>query len=162
LGRKSVRRNALIADLLHHIDFIEKAGTGIKRIRDDVHAQGCPEPAFENNGFFTAIFRPNPEVRGAARLAPDATPQVPRKYPASTPQVLAMLTAASTGEKSREELQTAAGVRDREHFRKEYLNVLLEAGLLELTIPDKPRSSRQRYRPTSAGIQFLRRFKEPE
>jgi len=62
LGRKSVRRNALVADLLHRIDFIEKAGTGIKRIRDDMRAQGCPEPDFEVNGFFTAIFRPNPGV----------------------------------------------------------------------------------------------------
>jgi predicted HTH transcriptional regulator len=34
------------------IDFIEKAGTGIRRIRDDVRAQGCPDPEFENNGFF--------------------------------------------------------------------------------------------------------------
>lgn len=66
LGRKSVRRNALIADLLHRIEFIEKAGTGIKRIRDDVRAQGCPEPVFEANGFFTTIFRPNPEVRALA------------------------------------------------------------------------------------------------
>ena len=33
LGRKSVRRNALIADLLHRIAFIDKAGTGMKRIR---------------------------------------------------------------------------------------------------------------------------------
>ena len=24
--------------------FIEKAGTGIKRIRDEVREQGCPEP----------------------------------------------------------------------------------------------------------------------
>ncbi len=44
LGHKSIRRNALIADLLHRIDFIEKAGTGIKRIRDGVRKQGCPEP----------------------------------------------------------------------------------------------------------------------
>jgi ATP-dependent DNA helicase RecG len=63
LGRKSIRRNPLIADLLHRIDFIEKAGTGIKRIRDEAHDQGCPEPVFEENGFFTAIFYPNPEVR---------------------------------------------------------------------------------------------------
>ncbi|MFH0900358.1 MAG: hypothetical protein V2A73_06995 [Pseudomonadota bacterium] len=28
LGRMSIRRNALIADLLHRIGFIEKAGTG--------------------------------------------------------------------------------------------------------------------------------------
>ena len=34
LGHKSIRRNALIADLLHRIDFIEKAGTGIRRIQE--------------------------------------------------------------------------------------------------------------------------------
>jgi ATP-dependent DNA helicase RecG len=66
LGRKSIRRNPLIADLLHRIDFIEKAGTGIKRIRDEAHDQGCPEPIFEENGFFAAIFYPNPEVRARA------------------------------------------------------------------------------------------------
>jgi len=42
LGHKTVRRNALIADLLHRIEFIEKAGTGIKRIRDEARDQGCP------------------------------------------------------------------------------------------------------------------------
>ncbi|MXW48045.1 MAG: hypothetical protein F4Z97_05350 [Gammaproteobacteria bacterium] len=29
LGHKSVRRNTLIADMLHRIGFIEKAGSGI-------------------------------------------------------------------------------------------------------------------------------------
>jgi hypothetical protein len=46
-----------------------------------------------------------------------------------------VLVAASPGERAREELQTTAGVRDREHFRKAYLKELLEAGLLEPTIP---------------------------
>ena len=40
LGHKSVRRNALIADLLHRIEFIEKAGTGIRRIRQAVASHG--------------------------------------------------------------------------------------------------------------------------
>lgn len=42
LGSKSIRRNALIADLLHRIDFIEKAGTGIKRIRDEARVVFIP------------------------------------------------------------------------------------------------------------------------
>lgn len=71
LGHKSIRRNTLIADMLHRIEFIEKAGTGIKRIRDEVREQGCPEPRFEETGFFTATFYPNPEVRAQA-----GTPQV--------------------------------------------------------------------------------------
>ena len=58
LGRKSVRRNPLVADLLHRIEFIEKAGTGIRRIRQAVRQHGSPAPVFESTGFFTAIFRP--------------------------------------------------------------------------------------------------------
>ncbi len=87
LGRKSVRRNALLADLLHRITYIEKAGTGIKRIRDEVRAQGCAEPLFENTGFFTATFFPDPWVRAQveAQAAPEVTGQAPPKYPPSHP-----------------------------------------------------------------------------
>ena len=55
------------------------------------------------------------------------------------------------GEKTREELQSAADIKDREHFRKEYLKALLASGLLEMTIPNKPRSSLQKYRLTAKG-----------
>ena len=70
LGTKSVRRSALIADLLHRIGFIEKAGTGVKRIRDEARGGGYPEPVWEANGFTTTIFRPNPDVRAAAGARP--------------------------------------------------------------------------------------------
>jgi len=165
LGRKSVRRNALIADLLHRIAFIEKAGTGIKRIRDEVREQGCPEPEFENSGFFTAIFRPNPEVRSQAvaqatgQVEAQVGSQVPPKFPSSSPQVSAVLETARQ-ESAREALQQAAGKRDRKHFRLTVLNPLVAAGMLELTIPDKPRSSKQRYRLTQAGIAHLTKTKE--
>ena len=52
LGHKSVRRNALIADLLHRIEFIEKAGTGILRMKDAVKEHGSLPPTFESTGFF--------------------------------------------------------------------------------------------------------------
>jgi len=58
-------------------------------------------------------------------------------------------------------LQASADIRDREHFRKTYLNPLVAAGLVELTIPDKPRSSKQRYRLTGAGRAHLNKNKEP-
>jgi len=165
LGRKSVRRNALIADLLHRIAFIEKAGTGIKRIRDEVRQQGCPDPEFEANGFFTAIFRPNPEVRALSeaqsgkQITPELAPQVPPKCPPSAPQVAAVLEMARQ-ESTRDALQHAAGMRDRKHFRLVVLNPLVAAGMLELTIPDKPRSSKQRYRLTQSGIEHLAKMKE--
>jgi DNA-binding PadR family transcriptional regulator len=52
-------------------------------------------------------------------------------------------------------------MKDREHFRKEHLTVLLDSGLLEMTVPDKPRSSRQRYRLTAKGREFLK-AQEPQ
>jgi ATP-dependent DNA helicase RecG len=53
------------------------------------------------------------------------------------------------------ELITIAGRSDRTKFRHQVLNPLLERGLIEMTIPNKPRSSRQKYRLTERGRRFL-------
>ena len=144
LGSRSIRRNALIADLLHHIDFIEKAGTGIRRIRNEARAQGCPEPTFEANGFFTAIFRPNPEVRPSADVH-----SVCHAIMADA-KVVRLLQALS-GTMTRHDLQCSLGLKNGEYFRKAYLLPALRAGLIEMTVPDKPRSQHQRYRLTPKG-----------
>ncbi len=52
------------------------------------------------------------------------------------------------GEMTRRELKDALGLKDDEHFRKALLLPALEAGWIEMAVPDKPRSSRQRYRLT--------------
>ncbi len=194
LGRKSIRRNALIADLLHRITFIEKAGTGIKRMRKEAHDQRCPAPAFEDNGFFTAIFYPNPEVRaqmgfmkepktpqvgtksGASRdhgQAPEtleSIAHVPDMYPTSTPQVTGQVTGQvavqvsaevlkmleiMSGEMTRVEIQVALGLKGRANFEERYLKPAIDMGLVNMTRPDKPRSSKQRYHTTSAGRAVL-------
>jgi predicted transcriptional regulator len=48
-----------------------------------------------------------------------------------------------------------AGRSDRTKFRHQVLNPLLERDLVEMTIPDKPRSSRQKYRLTEKGRRLL-------
>jgi len=49
----------------------------------------------------------------------------------------------------------ATGRASRTKFRHQVLNPLLDAGLIEMTIPDKPRSSKQRYRLTQKGRELL-------
>jgi hypothetical protein len=44
---------------------------------------------------------------------------------------------------------------DRTKFRHQVLNPLLAEGLIEMTIPDKPRSSSQKYRLTGKGRAWL-------
>lgn len=68
----------------------------------------------------------------------------------STTEVVRLL-AAMDPEHSRQELQDKLGLRNDEHFRKAYLLPALAAGFIERTIPDKPLSSKQRYRLTRAG-----------
>lgn len=52
---------------------------------------------------------------------------------------------------SRQELQWALGLKDDEHFREANLQPALQAGLIDLTIPDKPTSRLQRYRLAEKG-----------
>jgi len=152
LGKKSVRRNSLIADMLHRIAFIEKAGTGIKRMRDEAQEHGCPDPIFEANGFFTAIFRPNPMVK--TKAAVQITGEVGTKLALSRHQV--DILAKCTEEQTLLSLMELAGRSDRTKFRNQVLGPLLSEGLIEMTIPDKPRSSKQRYRTTALGLKVLR------
>lgn len=67
-----------------------------------------------------------------------------------TPEVERLLRVFS-GTHTRNELQSFLKLKDVEHFRKTYLIPALDAGLIEMTIPDKPRSSKQRYRLTQKG-----------
>jgi len=55
------------------------------------------------------------------------------------------------GEMSRRDLQEHLGLRNAEHFRKVYLQPAIREGLVEMTLPEKPRSSKQRYRLTRRG-----------
>ena len=85
----------------------------------------------------------------------EPTPQVtPQDTPQDTPQVtghVRQLVAVLTGAMSGARLQEALRLRDRNHFTNTYLRPALEAGLVEMTIPDKPTSRNQRYRLTTAG-----------
>ena len=44
------------------------------------------------------------------------------------------------------------GLSDRTKFRRKYIHQLLEVGILELTILDKPDSRNQKYRLTAKGV----------
>lgn len=51
-----------------------------------------------------------------------------------------------------------AGRTSRTKFRNQVLKPLLDAGVIEMTIPEKPRSSKQRYRLTSKGAVWLEAY----
>ncbi|MCF6290817.1 MAG: Fic family protein [Desulfobacterales bacterium] len=65
------------------------------------------------------------------------------------------LLKALTKPMNRTELQAQLKLRSQANFRERYLQPALAAGLIEMTIPDKPRSSKQKYRLTEKGREVL-------
>jgi ATP-dependent DNA helicase RecG len=71
-GYKSVRRNHLIADLLARAGYIEKAGTGIGRIRQDAEQNHCRYEINYTQDWFTVTF-----YRQSSEKIPDNPPNYP-------------------------------------------------------------------------------------
>lgn len=67
----------------------------------------------------------------------------PQDAPQDTPQVVRLLRALGDNSLSREALQQALGLSDRKSFRQAYLAPALSAGLVEMTLPDRPNSRQQ-------------------
>ncbi|MDY0073052.1 MAG: hypothetical protein RBR77_10430 [Thauera sp.] len=62
---------------------------------------------------------------------------------------------AVVGEISRQQIQSALGLKGEKHFRTAYLKPALEMRVVEMTLPDKPTSRNQRYRLTAGGQHWL-------
>jgi Fic family protein len=85
---------------------------------------------------------------------PEITPQVA----AATPQVRRLLSLLCDKELSAAELRKLMGLSDAKSFRRLYLRKAIDAGLVEMTIPGKPRSKSQRYRLTQLGAEVNSRM----
>ena len=139
-------RNRRIGEFLKELDLTEGRSTGVPKILRAMERNGSPPPEFESDEDRTYFLVRLPVHEraelGAGYMPPAVTPEV-------TPEV--RLAQTLVGEMARQQLQEALGLKDDEHFRTAYLRPALAAGLIEMTIPDKPRSSKQRYRLTDLG-----------
>ena len=138
-GHISVLRNPDIAHVLYLRGMMEKLGRGSLLIQDLCEKQNIPAPEWKSDpdlGVTLTFF------------APEMTPEV-------TPEVKRMLLVIS-GEMTREEIMEKLGLKDEKHFRENYQQVAVNLGLIEMTIPDKPRSSKQKYRLTEKGKAILK------
>lgn len=56
-GKVSVRRNERIADLFFRMDKVERAGTGIRRMKEAMYSAGLSAPRIKQTSFYTIIFQ---------------------------------------------------------------------------------------------------------
>ena len=89
-------------------------------------------------------------------LSASGNPQQTGQVSGQVSGEMARLLSVCTGIHSQRELMTKLGLHSRPHFNTSYLIPALRAGYLERTIPDKPHSSRQRYRLTAKGCASIK------
>jgi predicted HTH transcriptional regulator len=113
--------------------LIEAWGTGIRRMRAELESYPEVELVLQ-------------EVTQAFQV------QFVRKKAQDTAATEVALLNVMSGDMTRAQIRDALGLKNDEHFRKAYLVPAIDAGLIEMTIPDKPRSSKQKYRLTTKGM----------
>lgn len=156
--------NPIIANVFYRAGIIERWGSGTLNIVDWCMENGNPTPTWkEQAGSVYVIFLPAElpiAVEIGARqkteerqLTGEIRHQVGTKSGPSRDQVEILRNCMT--DKGISELMAIAGRTNRTKFRDQVLKPFLEVGWLEMTIPDKPRSSKQKYRLTVKGRELL-------
>jgi len=145
--------NPLIAEPLYLSKYIEKAGSGTLDMLKLCLAAGLHPPEFRMDVgcFVVSIHRKR--LTGSGEAIP-AQAQVEAQE-ILTELELKMLLSCREGSMSGQELLSIAGYASRTGNFKRSLEKLLQTDFLEMTIPDKPKSSKQRYRLTAKGKAVL-------
>ena len=151
----SKRRNPVIADVFHRLNYMERRGSGLRKICEATAAEDAyrPEykPLFEADEFDFLVTlwnmnQANSDRPGTQDSDPVADPVADPVNDPVGPQVRALLEALGNESLPTRELMGRLGLSHRHTFRENYLRPALEAGLIVRTIPDKPNSRNQRYR----------------
>ena len=171
LGIKSIPRNPLLFGILYRMDAVEHIGSGIKRIRNLCKEYGVAEPKLEiSEHWFTVIF-PRPELPESGNQEKTKQKQLdPQRGQAGSKSGLSRNQVGTKLALSRHQVEILRNCldsqpvkilmeivdrKDRTKFRNQILAPLLKHGLIAMTIPDKPRSSKQRYLITEKGRTLL-------
>lgn len=138
----SVRRNPVIADLFHRMKFMERRGSGIKKILDETaKLPGYSDefkPSFRStqSSFFVTLKNMNYRIHSL-------NDQV--NYQVSDQVMTKLILEFCEVARSKQEICEYLGFRSRTYFTRTYLNPLLHSKQLTMTIADKPHSRNQKY-----------------
>jgi len=134
---KSKPRNPIIAHACFMSGYIDTWGRGTLKIIDSCKEAGLPEPIIK-------------ELQGGIEISilkKEFTIEV-------TEQVINLILAIDSEDYTSSLIMAKLKLKHRPTFLYTYIQPALEQGFIEMTIPDKPKSSKQKYRLTEKGKGF--------
>jgi ATP-dependent DNA helicase RecG len=148
--------NPLIAGAFHRTGAVEVWGRGTNRVIAICRKHGARSPVFEErSGFLIVTFKAQMVAgdAGEVKSRVESGDQVGTKSGPSRDQVEVLRLCRQ--EQPLVAMMNIVGRHNRTKFRDGFVKPLIETGLLEMTIPGKPRSRLQKYRLTVAGMKAL-------
>lgn len=125
-------RNPVIATALETLNITENRYSGIPTIRQELKNHGLEEPEFiDQRGWFTTIF-----YKSTHSIEKDIE---------SDSEISKKLVEYCKVPRTRAEIANYLGLESQSYVITTYVTPLVNRGMIKLAIPDKPRSSKQKY-----------------
>lgn len=159
----SVPHNPDVANAFFRAALLESWGRGIELIRAACRDQGSPEPTFRWDGGLWVEFaflgrttsEPTPLTTKEPPKELQANSEVTSEVAGEVTSEVVRLLRACDGPMSRRDLRERLALKSDDNFRHLYLVPALRAGLLRMTIPEKPNSRLQKYLLSPEGSAVL-------
>jgi ATP-dependent DNA helicase RecG len=139
----STRRNPIIAEIFHRLDYVERRGSGLKKIRNVTEnlygytVEYVPIFLSTPTAFHVILKNMNYDLHGSTEQVTEQVTEQDNRFNS--------LIEFCASPRTRKEMQEFIGIASRVHFNYTYLVPLLESEQLRMTIPDKPNSRNQKY-----------------
>ena len=146
-------KNPPIAKVFREIGLADELGSDMRNSYKYTKMYSGGEPSFAEADVFTTVI-PLSEA-ATATVGPttqDTHQDTHQVAPQDVDQRLVELTEFCSMPRSKREMMNYLGFTDSKNFRERYLVPLLEAGKIEMTIPDKPNSKNQKYKKVNLEI----------
>ena len=137
-------RNPIIAEAMRGLRYVNMFNRGIQRVKTMLKENGNPAPLF-NVSKITAF---EVTVYPSLSLHLEARGKKVTKSVTKSTELMHDLLLFCEEPRSLTEIMAHLGLKHRNNTKVKYIDPLIEDGLLEMTIPDKPNSRNQRYRLT--------------
>lgn len=156
-------RNPSIAEAMKNLGFVQRYGVGIQTAQEELKASGNPPAEFilESSSVLCKVYQRiedfsqnlnQPQAEGEVEAPVEALVEAPVELSATDRTILEALAEETLGRSSL--LQLLGYTQPTGNYKKS-LEKLMFAGLIEMTIPDKPNSHLQKYRITAKGRKCL-------
>lgn len=136
-------RNPKIAGLLHDYEYVREFGEGIDRMYLEMKEAGLPEPEYRTEAFMVYATIKNKKYAEKA-INTQVDTQVNTQVDTQV-NIQDKILMYCKEPRSKAEITAYLGYKDTRGVARNHIQPLIQKGKLEMTIPDKPKSSKQKY-----------------